>query len=121
MDMTKEKRHFSMRIASELYEKIQQYAERSGVTATAVVEESVRLALPKQLDKISCRIRKLKDGKKTRLICEVYVPSWSHTERWELSVHKPEVEDAAHVLSEKAREWVGNRLGLDDLEIVYED
>ena len=122
--MSKVKRHFSMRIDSELFEKIQQYADRKGTNATAVVEESVRLALPKQLDQVSCRIRALDEGTTVRMRCELFVPAWSHTERWEGVSNKGDAEErkvALDVLSKRAETWVAEHLDLEGLEIAIED
>ena len=119
--MSNEKRHFSMRISSELFDKIQKYAERMQTTATAVVEESVRLALPKALDRVSCRVYSLEEGQKTRVRCEIYVPSWSRNERWEAVVGKREVPGKKDDLIEKAQKWAFDHLGLEALEVTSED
>ena len=115
-------RHYSMRIDSALFEQVQKYAEATKTNVREVVEESLRLLLPKPSDKTSCRIRCDKlDKKKVKVRCELFIPSWSKLERWESVVSPGQVEEKIEQLQSYAQEWVKKHLDIESIEVEIED
>ena len=110
------KRHFTMRMNSELYERMQQYADVMQKNATAIVEDSLKQSLPVDFNNVSCKIRVIEQGNvDNTLRCELFVPHWNKIEFWEIGCKKKDNENAVLVLQKKALDWLKDRILVDDV------